>query len=467
VLFLRLRRAMLELGVPLVDLAPVAHPLSEHAAVVSRRVPGERITTAVHDEITRVTEGRAGPVVVVVGRGNLAAGAGSVVGVAADLGRVHDVRFLSTLRRGNVHGALDAGLAPGFLPGRVTLDAGREWFGERWGNVPAGRGLDAEGILRAAVDGKVRVLVLLGSNPISDFPDATLARQAIDAVDTIIAVDGFESESTERADVFLPCTLWGEKAGTVSNLEGRVQRVGRKVAPEGTAMDDWRIAAELALRLGRDLDLATVDEVTDEIARVAPAFAGVTAEVVKSARDGVVLPFSAHADEMVLRTRDLTLMADDGSGTSWDPIKVEGEAPAEPVDENEVAAPEDAPALYEWDGHSAQPEPPGRDAYALRLVVGRALYDDGRLVSETPLLQRLVGEPELRVHPSDLARIGVDSGGQVKVTSTRGSQVVAVRSDAGVPAGIACMDFSADALGAALLVDASQPVVDLRVESLR
>jgi predicted molibdopterin-dependent oxidoreductase YjgC len=406
-------------------------------------------------------------VVVVVGRGNLAAGADSVVGVAADLARVHDVRFLSTLRRANVHGALDAGLAPGFLPGRATLDAGRDWFTERWGAVPAERGLDAEGILRAAGDGKIRVLVLLGSDPISDFPDATLARRAIDAVDTIIAVDAFESESTERADVFLPCTLWGEKAGTVSNLEGRVQRLGRKVAPEGTAMDDWRIAAELVLRLGGDLDLATVDEITDEIARVAPAFAGVTAEIVKSARDGVVLPFSAHAAEIVLRTRDLTLLADDGAGVSWDPIKVEGETPAEPVAEVDVVAPDDAPALYEWDGHAAQPDPPRRDAYALRLVVGRALYDDGRLVSETPLLQRLVGEPELRVHPSDLARIGVDSGGQVKVTSTRGSQVVAVRSDPGVPAGIACMDFSADALGAALLVDASQPVVDLRVESLR
>ena len=195
------------------------------------------------------------------------------MGAAAELARVHDVRFLSALRRGNVHGALDAGLAPGFLPGRTTLDAGRAWFTDWWGGVPAETGLDAEGILRAAADGKIRVLVLLGADPVSDFPDATLARRAIDAVDTIIAVDGFESESTKRADVFLPCTLWGEKAGTVTNLEGRVQRVGRKVAPEGTAMDDWRIAAELALRLGRDLDLATVDEVTDEIARVAPAFA--------------------------------------------------------------------------------------------------------------------------------------------------------------------------------------------------
>ena len=44
-----------------------------------------------------------------------------------------------------------------------------------------------------------------------------------------------------------------------------MQRVNRKVAPEGGAMDDWRIALELALRLGTEIDLATVDEVTDEI----------------------------------------------------------------------------------------------------------------------------------------------------------------------------------------------------------
>ena len=43
-----------------------------------------------------------------------------------------------------------------------------------------------------------------------------------------------------------------------------------------------------------------------------------------------------------------------------------------------------------WDGAAPDPEAPARDAYALRLVVGRSLYDEGRLVSETPLLQRLV-----------------------------------------------------------------------------
>jgi hypothetical protein len=36
-----------------------------------------------------------------------------------------------------------------------------------------------------------------------------------------------------------------------------------------------------------------------------------------------------------------------------------------------------------------------------------------------------------------------------------------------VPTGVASLGFTADGLGAALLIEAGRPVVDLRVESLR
>jgi NADH-quinone oxidoreductase subunit G len=492
VLHLRVRRAAIELGVPLVDLAPVAHALSRHATEVVRTMPGEALAADALDAIARARAGRSGPVVVVLGP-SLADSSAVAIGRARTLRDLDgEVCFLSGLRRGNVHGAIDAGLVPGFLPGRVSLDSGREWFERAWGGrVPRTRGLDTRGVLNAAAEGRIEVLVVGGSDAVADFPDADLARRGIAGVKHIIAIGAFLTGSSGGADVVLPCTLWGEKTGSVTNLEGRVQRVGRKVAPEGTAMDDWRIAGELALRLGTDFDFATVDEVTDELARVAPAFAGVDCALLRQARDGVVLPLGEHAEEIVLRTRGLSILADDGSGTSWDPIKVEGEAladvegldelaeaaaaeaeaadtgegetPGGPVDAAPAPA---APELWTWDGAVPDHEVPPRDAYALRLVVGRRLYDNGRMVSEAAALARVRRPFPLLISPHDASALGVDAGAEVRVTSNRGAQVLTVDVDPGVPAGIARIDFSANGEGASALIDSSAVVTDLRVETL-
>jgi hypothetical protein len=82
---------------------------------------------------------------------------------------------------GNVRGALDMGLAPGLLPGRVSLDDGRAWFEHHWGALPAGRGLGTAGMLQAASEGRLHALVLLGANPLADLtlavaPDARIFR---------------------------------------------------------------------------------------------------------------------------------------------------------------------------------------------------------------------------------------------------------------------------------------------------
>ena len=184
----------------------------------------------------------------------------------------------------------------------------------------------------------------------------------------------------------------------------------------------------------------------------------------------------------MLRTRELTILAEDGSGTSWDPIKVEGEAissesedASEPTDDPaaetapaEAAAPAlPAPDLWVWDGAVPEIEVPARDAYALRLVVGRRLYDNGRMVSEAAALERVRRPFPLRISAHDAAGLGVESGAEVRVTSSRASRELTVEIDARVPAGIAKIDFSADGAGAAELIDVNTAVTDLRVETLR
>jgi predicted molibdopterin-dependent oxidoreductase YjgC len=311
----------------------------------------------------------------------------------------------------------------------------------------------------------------LGCDPLADFPDRALVRDAFDGVGAVIAVDAFLSDSTRRADVVLPATLWGEKQGTVTNLEGRVQRLGRKVSPTGSAMDDWRIAAELALRLGSDFDLEQVDEVTDEIARVAPAFEGADADLLRRARDGVVLPVSEHRSEIVLRAGGLTILADDGSGASWEPIRAAGEATddadGDATEHPEAAAVEPRLPAVVWDRTYGSAEIPGRDAYALRLVTGHTLYDGGRAVTSSPSIAALAHEVALMVSTTDLARIGVAGGATVKVTSSRTSLNLVVGVDARLPAGVARLTFAPGRPGAADLIDTAAPVTDIRVETLR
>jgi NADH-quinone oxidoreductase subunit G len=486
VLYLRVRRAAVELGVPVIDLSSVGSGLTGSTAdtIALRPAPGaagvvaERLVNATKsgappdpqgdDAINRaaaVLRDREGTVVVVLGRGSLAEHADATLRAAAALAGLPNVGFLSALRRGNVHGALELGLAPGLLPGRVSLAQGGDGFKTAWGAVPEAPGLDAAGILRAAAAGKIHALVLLGCDPLSDFPDRTLARAAFDGAASVIAIDAFLSDSVRRADIVLPATLWGEKQGTVTNLEGRVQRLGRKVAPAGSAMDDWRIAAELALRLGSDFDLEHIDEVTDEIAKVAPAFDGVTADLLRRARDGVVLPLSEHRSEIVRRAGGLTILADDGPGASWEPIR----APGEPAERAEPPPPLRASSAgnIEWDRTFGSSEVPGRDAYALRLVTGRTLYDGGRTVVSSPPLAGLVPEIALLVNATDLARIGVAEGTTVKVTSARASLTFPVRVDPWLARGVARLAFAPGAPGAADLIDVSAPITDVRVETLR
>ena len=214
---------------------------------------------------------------IVLGRPSLAEAAGQIATAAAIFAAAWPrARFLSALRRGNVHGAIDLGCAPGLLPGRVALDEGREWFRAEWGSVPVARGLDTAGMLEAAAAGELDTLVLVGADPLSDFPDRDLATRALERVKFLVAVDTTLNPSTMLADVVLPAAGYAERGGTTTNLEGRITRLAAKVVAPGVARADWVIASELADRLGTDLGFESLDGIWAEIERVSAAHSGCT-----------------------------------------------------------------------------------------------------------------------------------------------------------------------------------------------
>jgi len=505
VLYLRLRGAALAGSTRLLELSPAATPLTPYSEASLRNRPGDAPALAralvgdvpadapwrTHHEGAPFSDadlavarrllqgdGPAGTgVVVVLGRPSMAEDPALQAEAARVLAEsLPGARFLPALRRGNVRGALDMGLAPGCLPGRVSLEAGRPWFDAAWGGLPERPGRDAASVLASLAGAggtdEVRAVILLGADPVTDFPDGELATKAVEGAQFVVVVTGHRSATVERADVVLPAAVAHERSGTTTNVEGRVQRLSQKLVPPGSAWADWVIAAELADALGADLGFESASDLWDEIERLAPAYAGVTRPVLESAGDGVLVPLARHAPALGAPIDPIALPGVESVERQGAPPSV-GSAE---VDENEVgpaalAAPSGGPAVLDGPGPVGEPvHVPPADHYAFRLLSPRRLYDGGSAVSASPSLAGLVEEAEARLHPLDLDRLGVGRGDRVRVRSARVAFELAAAPDDGLPRGVVAVDFLRPAGGernaAAALIDGSAVVNDVRVETL-
>jgi NADH-quinone oxidoreductase subunit G len=515
VLFLRLREAVVGGDTQLLEIAPAPTALTALATASLRIRPGDASTmvralsgdagasTALgtHPEGATFTQDQmeaargvlaahpAGEgVVIVAGRPSYAeSGEVAAEAVRALAAALPKATFLPALRRGNVFGALDMGLAPGILPGRVSLEAGRQRFTAAWGSVPAGPGLSTADILASmagerdgAAEGQgsaVRALVLLGADPLDDFPDRAVAEKALGAGHFVVAVTGHPSESVDaHADVVLPCAVSHERAGTTTNIEGRVSRLGPKLSAPGFAWPDWMIAAELAAALGSDLGLASDNDLSDELARTAPAYAGLTQQVLHSdvAHDGILVPLTGnenHRDD-VSPIDPVALPGVESVERQGAPPRV-GTGASGPASERVAELGSPPPLLSGTGTGGAEPlQIPKADSYSLRLVSGRRLYDAGSSVTGSPSLTPLVPTLVARANPYDLDRLGAHSGDRVKVRSARGELILSAESDEGVARGVVAIDFnvpggeSAPPNAVATLIDSRQLVTDVRLESV-
>jgi NADH-quinone oxidoreductase subunit G len=492
VLYLRLRQAAVEGTTRILEVTPQPTGMTRYANATVSYSPGDAATVVRSlvdgsngaGELLRDGDGA---IVVVVGRPSVAESDQWVSEAARVLAGLPNVKFLPALRRANVLGALDMGMAPGVLPGRVALDAGRDWFSAAWTRLPDDRGLDATGILSAAAEGRVQALVLLGADPLADFPDRALARRALGGAGFVVAVDLFLTESVRQADVVLAAAGPGEKSGTTTNVEGRVSVLNQKVTAPGTARPDWIIAAELASRLGHDLGFESLGALFSEIERLAPSHAGLTMGILgrPNTRDGVVVPFDpgelAHeiehaatrpveAVEMrAVAAQSVTAGSDIQSVTGPESVPATGDADGD-GDGSEAASAPAAPSrpsmltVEKLD----QPSPaPRLDAYAVRLVSARKLYDRGAVVQHCPSLAHLAPRTRLRMSSHDLDRLGVRTGDRVKVSSPRASATTEVEVDDDLPRGSAALTFNGPGdADAADLIDATQPVTEVRVETV-
>jgi anaerobic selenocysteine-containing dehydrogenase len=110
------------------------------------------------------------------------------------------------------------------------------------------------------------------------------------------------------------------------------------------------------------------------------------------------------------------------------------------------------------------PEAPAPDAYSLRLVATRKLYDQGTATHHSPSLSGLGTANAVRMHPHDFDRLGIDAGATVTLTAATGAIKLPAVPDSGVPKGSAAVLVNQAGPVVGTLIDASARVTDIKVE---
>ena len=126
--------------------------------------------------------------------------------------------------------------------------------------------LDSVAFDAALADDSIKVLVVLGD---------VLDIDPFHYEDTkVVALSAHERGPAREAEVVLPVADWAEVSASITNRQGRVQRMHPAFPPPGEAMPAWEAVSRLAAATGAKLVWPTARDVfTDMIGRV-PKFAG-------------------------------------------------------------------------------------------------------------------------------------------------------------------------------------------------
>jgi predicted molibdopterin-dependent oxidoreductase YjgC len=285
------------------------------------------------------------------------------------------------------------GLAPDLLPGRVSVGSiGCANLAESWGDIPTVQGKDTRQILEGLDAGDIRCLFLVGSDPIRDMPEPSAAIDGLHSAEFVVSIDLFVNESNRNADVILPAHGFAEKEGTATNIEGRVQKLNAISPGPGRSRPDWAILSDIASRCGVDMGLASAETIAKEIAENAPAYEGVTWDMLEwDERDGVVVPLLGE------------------QAINHIPVALQG------------------------------PSAPGAE---LILHVARTMYDDAVMTRHSPSLALLAPGAVAYINPETARRLGAQEGHLVVVVTKHGDGEYAAVLDEGTPEGVVYVPFN-------------------------
>ena len=331
----------------------------------------------------------------------------------------------------NEQGAWDVGCVPDRLPGYrwVSNPNDRQALETLWdSSIPEIPGLHLAQIMEAAASGRIKSMFLIGASP--NFTNGKLGDglAALDNLEFLVVCDSFLTDAAQRADVVLPRATFAEKDGTFTNLERRIQRLNPgKSLPEGGARPEWQVICDVAHKMGAPGFIqASPSETMDEIARVAPVYAGVSYRSLAN-QGGLTFKTDLKSPQP---TQVLYASRED-RGLQW-PVQDGGKG---------------TPVLHEggFKDRRAEPTTPAflsadveLDAdFPLWFVPGRVLLQQEREIKIIQGRRNSIQRDEIvELNPVDAASMSIEEGANVVVEMSIGSLVGLATINEAVPVGV-------------------------------
>ncbi|MDO9411807.1 MAG: formate dehydrogenase subunit alpha [Pseudolabrys sp.] len=315
----------------------------------------------------------------------------------------------------NVQGASDAGLIPMFFPDYKSVEDPviRGKYEEKWGvKLPPKRGKTVVEIMDAVHADEIKGMYVEGENPAMSDPDLNHARQALAHLEHLVVQDLFLTETAMYADVILPASGWPEKDGTVTNTNRQVQ-MGRAAIPlPGDTRQDLWIIQDIANRMGCGWNYTTVGEVFDEMASMMPALENITWDRVD--REYAVTYPTAGPD---IPGRDVVF--EDGFPRPGGFAKLVA---------TKLTPPNEVPD----------------EEFPYILSTGRQLehWHTGSMTRRSFVLDALEPSAIAQLSRGTIAKLGIQAGDMVKVSTRRGEVELQSRQDDAVPDGVVFIPFA-------------------------
>jgi anaerobic selenocysteine-containing dehydrogenase len=277
-------------------------------------------------------------------------------------------------------------------------------------------------IADALESGRIRVLLLLGTNMLSSFADSARLERSLAGLDLVVSFDLFMQETAGRcADIFLPGTSWLEETGFKAT-NSHLYLMDRTLSPRGEARPCWWLLDQVARRLGVDdfFPWDSIDGVLDAIFDHPAARHAKVADL----RGG---PPYVPLDVSRVGHLDLRFPTPSGRVEFVSGRAVELGLPALPVAEP---------------GTETHVDEARTGRYPLVLTQGRTMthfhgfYDHGRAL---PSLARADSGPRLWISPADASRRGVADGDPIRIANDRGEMAAHAHVTDRVPEGVVWM----------------------------